>query len=32
MKLKEKWSTEIPKSLCEQQIRKNVTQQEEKTR
>jgi hypothetical protein len=32
MKLKEKWPTEIPKSGCEQQIRKNVTQPEKRTR
>jgi len=32
MKLKEKLPTEIPKSGCEQQIRKNITQQEERTR
>jgi len=32
MKLKDKWPTEIPKSGCEQQISKNVTQQDERTR
>jgi len=32
MKLKEKWPTEIPKSGYVEQIRKNVTQQEDRTR
>jgi hypothetical protein len=31
MKLKEKWPTGIPRSGCEQQIRKDVTYKEERT-